>query len=562
MRSGVGIGLLVSAAIMGCSGPKETVEAECDPGDYFDPDHVLQVDITMAEDNWDTLRNQWRSIPGELSGEDCMSEPFSGDYITFSADITIDGESQSNIGIRKKGFIGSQSATKPSLKLNIDEYEEGADLFCTDNITLNNAVQDESLIRQCLGYGVFARAGLPAPRCNFARVSMNGRDLGLYVHVEPVKRSFLRTHFGEDDGDLYEGTLSDFHPEMYRTFDPKNDDTDASLQPIVRLMEDLHAMERPLRETLEEHLNFDQFLTFWAAETWVGHWDGYAGNRNNYYVYRDTETKGFSFIPWGVDAGFEQLDDKDSIPSAGVIPNLMLRSEELSDLYYDRVGSLRGGAWDVDTLLGEVDRMEALIISELGEASEDLDDIREYIVSREDEIKDALPVSDVSEYEGIPCMRELGTLEANFDLIWSDLDLSNLTEVSEEGDLELDITSTEEGPFGFERSGAVVGSWDGDEDGEEEGALLVMAGRLEGPDEAFAIPYVYFDPAVAESTLKVTLGQTADGALLYTDAYYGFEPVEWGYLTEGSVDFDVFEPTPGGNVRGSVSTTVYAWSDE
>ena len=91
--------LLVGALLVGCGSPKQIVEPECGEGDYFDPDHVRQVDITMAEENWDTLRNQSRSIPGELSGEDCMSEPFSGDYITFSADITIDGEAQSNIGI-------------------------------------------------------------------------------------------------------------------------------------------------------------------------------------------------------------------------------------------------------------------------------------------------------------------------------------------------------------------------------------------------------------------------------------------------------------------------------
>ena len=55
-----------------------------------------------------------------------MASPFSSNYTTFAADITIDGETLSNIGIRKKGFIGSQSTEKPSLKINLDEYEESA----------------------------------------------------------------------------------------------------------------------------------------------------------------------------------------------------------------------------------------------------------------------------------------------------------------------------------------------------------------------------------------------------------------------------------------------------
>jgi hypothetical protein len=37
-------------------------------------------------------------------------------------------------------------------------------------MTLNNNKQDPSAIHQCLGYAVFADAGVPAPRCNFAHV--------------------------------------------------------------------------------------------------------------------------------------------------------------------------------------------------------------------------------------------------------------------------------------------------------------------------------------------------------------------------------------------------------
>ena len=98
-----------------------------------------------------------------------------------------------------KGFIGSQSTTKPSIKINVDEYVEGAKLFGVDNITLNNGVQDPSLLRQCLSYQLFDLAGLPSPRCNFAHVYVNGADMGIYVHVEPIKPAFLRQHFDEDD---------------------------------------------------------------------------------------------------------------------------------------------------------------------------------------------------------------------------------------------------------------------------------------------------------------------------------------------------------------------------
>ena len=72
-------------------------------------------------------------------------------------------------------------------------------------------------------------AGLPAPRCNMARVSMNGDDLGIYVNVEPVKKKFLRENFSDDEGDLYEGTITDFTRAWYSTFESKTDETDETL---------------------------------------------------------------------------------------------------------------------------------------------------------------------------------------------------------------------------------------------------------------------------------------------------------------------------------------------
>jgi hypothetical protein len=67
-------------------------------------------------------------------------------------------------------------------------------------LTLNNNRQDPgNLVHQCLGYGVFAAAGVPAPRCNVAAVSVNGVPLGVYTHVEPVGEPMLGLHFADDE---------------------------------------------------------------------------------------------------------------------------------------------------------------------------------------------------------------------------------------------------------------------------------------------------------------------------------------------------------------------------
>ena len=146
-------------------------------------------------------------------------------YDWFPATVTIDGERHTEIGVRKKGFIGSQSDTKPSLKLRYDKYVEGQSLGgVMQRMTLNNSIQDPSMINTCLSYQVFAAAGLPAPRCNFAAVTVNGRDLGLYVHVEELKKPFLARHFDSADGNLYEGTISDFTPTHRGTMEKKTNE--------------------------------------------------------------------------------------------------------------------------------------------------------------------------------------------------------------------------------------------------------------------------------------------------------------------------------------------------
>ncbi len=177
---------------------------------FYAIDHLVRIDLEIAPDDAAALAAQTNALTDLLVGEDCLDEPWNGPFTWFPADVVIDGTRIDQIGIRKKGLIGSLSTEKPSLKLRFDEYVDGQEYDGLEHLTLNNSISDPALVRQCLGYWLVAAAGLPAPRCNFADVTANGDALGIYVNVEPPKRMMLRNVFGEDDGDLYEGTLSDF----------------------------------------------------------------------------------------------------------------------------------------------------------------------------------------------------------------------------------------------------------------------------------------------------------------------------------------------------------------
>ncbi|MFT5359526.1 MAG: spore coat protein H, partial [Polyangiales bacterium] len=250
--------------------------ASDDPvGAVYDPERVLEIAVELPPASWATLRSQSRSLVQTLSG-DCLAGPFDQPFSWFEGSVTIDGEEFERVDVRKKGFIGSLSTERPGLKLDLGEYVEDQRYSGVRRFTLNNSVSDPSVVRQCLGYALFAQAGIPSPRCNFAHVTVNGEDLGLYVNVEALKGDFLEAGFGTRDGNFYEGTLSDFTTEMVTTFEPKNNEeiTERSdIMPVVAALqiEDDAAM----LTALEAVVDVDAFINFWAMESLTEHTDGY-----------------------------------------------------------------------------------------------------------------------------------------------------------------------------------------------------------------------------------------------------------------------------------------------
>ena len=524
------------------------------PYGNFDPEHILDVDLELQEEDWDALRMQTRTFFSEFAG-DCMDAPFQGPYTYFPADITIDGESLSNIGVRKKGFIGSQSTVKPSLRLNLDEYVQGAELFNVDNITLNNGVQDPSRIRQCLGYSLFEKAGLPASRCNFARVSVNGSSPTIYIHVEPIKRSFLRDHFGNDDGDLYEGTISDFDPIRLRTFEAKNSDTDESLTPILALTELLQNEASISLEELSEHVHVDAFLTFWAMEVLTGHWDGYTNyNNNNFFMYRDSATKQFHFIPWGLDDVFDPgLHEEDTyIFSYSALTNAILNSSELNPLFEQKMRELLDTVWIEEEILSEIDRMESLLADEpyMQDHLAEIESLRTYVSQRRSEIENALPAQPFE--RGNPyCIQPTGSLEASFETEWGSNSSENIMEV---GSLDMSISWPDWTPE-IIASGAGVGF-------AEESVVdssLVLGSYTE--DGVLLYPYIEFDSSQAMVGDIIIDQESAFGSVYYTTEQMGYRFEQAGFLYGGILSFDTFGTTAGDPIKGRLVSDIYSWQE-
>ena len=263
----------------------------------FDPSHLLNVEIEVDPEEWNQLCEQSRDFFSSLQAKSPAESPF--EYV--KADVTIDGKKIKNVGIRKKGFLGSLDTKRPSLKIRFDRYKKQAPYGEIDRLTLNNNKQDDSKLSQYLSYKLFSENGVPAPRCSFAKVSVNGESLGIYSHVESVKPPMLARVFGDGTGLLAEGTLADVLPSAQQRFEYKSKHKKTT--GIDKLTKLLEKPELDLDE-LESLVNVDSFMRFWATESLIGFWDGSTHNQNNFFVYEYPEDSRLCFMPWGADSAF------------------------------------------------------------------------------------------------------------------------------------------------------------------------------------------------------------------------------------------------------------------
>ena len=361
--------------------------------DIFPTDRVLDVQITVDEKDWDTIRHQSRDFESALH-ESRKVKPPDSPYTYVDASVTIDGVEFPQVGLRKKGFLGSLNTTRPSLKIKLNHIDKKGRIDGLTNLTLNNNQQDSSLVSQFMGYALFNAAGSPAPRCAYAKVTVNGENLGVYSHVERVRDNLLKRGFGTDKGVLYEGTLVDFYEGWEGSFERKTGDDKtgrAKIKQLIKVLEVEHAAgllksdDENIGKAIGELVDLDSFYTFWAIEGLLGYPDGYSGFANNYFIYLNPETdkslggkvgvsegKGdkFHFIPWGADNLFTKVPSKGqwdnaraplSVKTTGLIAHWLYQTPSGRERYRKTLHGILDKHWDEEKLLTEIDRIEAML---------------------------------------------------------------------------------------------------------------------------------------------------------------------------------------------------------
>lgn len=122
----------------------------------FDPTRVHTVDIVMND--WDEF------IAGATSEE------------YYAADVVIDGEAWNNVGIRAKGntslsTVAALGSERYSFKIEFDHFDSAVSYYGLDKLSLNNLIQDSTMMKDYLTYTMMNAFGADSSLCTAMRNS-------------------------------------------------------------------------------------------------------------------------------------------------------------------------------------------------------------------------------------------------------------------------------------------------------------------------------------------------------------------------------------------------------
>ena len=345
----------------------------------FDQSEVLNVELTMSSESY-------ASIAAEAKPEG-TSYPYVRDY--YSTDVSLNGENYSGAGARVKGAgtarpLQDKSAFKIHLAWDdpsIGGCPEERRFKGLKKITLNNMIQDESHLRETLGYQFYEALGLKVPRTQFAKVSVNQEHYGRYLHVESVDRRFLARRFENRKGMLYEaiyggGRNCDVSPEKLVVPAANNcfkesfnvDECDGSREGydpgghvlINRLGQDIGAIpEGQFYQEIGNYIDIEEYLHLVAAEIVGGAGDSHVYHHNNYRIYHDPSDQKWHFIPTGIDISFSHWLPPGADQEA---PVAYLAQQCLSDAQcVSRLVEVLENALDVFDAMDFESRMDSLV---------------------------------------------------------------------------------------------------------------------------------------------------------------------------------------------------------
>ena len=349
MKRFFGVALALVLVTLGFSNPasaevtvdKTYVEGTDQQAFLFNPLRVNRIDITMTPADEASLRQDPRT------------------YYPATLKLTTElGATRVyNVGIHIKGGWGSYRSLdeKTGFKVKVDFSVKGQTIYGIKKFTLNNMVQDQSMLHEATSYRLFRAMGVPAPRVGYANVFFNGTNYGLHSNIETYDKIAFARWYPGGTGHLYEGAYGvEVGPQM------QVDEGSATDLSDVTELQDLNnsLSGQAWFDAIRAKVDLNEMIMNWAVEHYIGHWDGYTrGWPNNYYVHR---AKGglFTMHPWGTDQTWVRWNEL--VDDGATMMTRCVNYSPCRDLYETALAQIQTKLPTLD-LQGMVDRIWSAI---------------------------------------------------------------------------------------------------------------------------------------------------------------------------------------------------------
>ena len=265
------------------------------------------------------------------------------EYVESGFDFNEDHLDSIGLRIREEVEEGEgRDRTKYNLKINFD-YFDGKRFNKTDQLLLAVDRPDPSMMREALTARLFEAMGVPSPRVDYARVSADGNELGLYVMKQVVDKRFLKDRFGTadhaDDGNLYEcvppGCLLEWAGDTKDSYldtscgedggcglvliTNEDDPSDNDYSDLITLLNVIGTVpDEQFADAIKVVFDVDTFLRYLAVAVVIGDHESYLGAGQDFYLYHRPDTGLFTYIPWDHNRTYGAKKCKTSTEETGV----------------------------------------------------------------------------------------------------------------------------------------------------------------------------------------------------------------------------------------------------
>jgi hypothetical protein len=262
---------------------------------FYDVDSIQQIEIFFSATNWDAILDA-----------NVASETY------YEADmVIINGVSYTGVGVKYKGNSSyNPTRTKNPFHLKLD-YIVNQNYQGYKDIKLGNGFSDASFIREVSSYSVL-RNYMDAPRCNYAKVYINGNFHGLYTNSQDIGNSFLENHYYSSCGAFVKcnpvnagpgstgSSLLYISPDSTQYYNSYEVQSDYGWRELLDFCDTLNNHISDLNSILD----IDRALWMLAFNNVLVNLDSYSGAfKQNYYLYRNHQQQWIPTV-WDVNMSY------------------------------------------------------------------------------------------------------------------------------------------------------------------------------------------------------------------------------------------------------------------